>query len=104
MEKNTNETAVIAINGRSIYQLAALTPGASSQINSYVNTPVGGDANVQFNGLRQNHNIYLLDGGENEQEESNRSREALVPIRVHPGARASAPKLHHRIILPKTPM
>ena len=33
----------IAVNGRSIYQLAALTPGASSQINSYVNTPVGGD-------------------------------------------------------------
>jgi carboxypeptidase family protein len=56
----------IAVNGRSIYQLAALTPGASSQINSYVNTPVGGDASVEFNGLRQNHNIYLLDGGEDD--------------------------------------
>src|SRR5437879_8844060 len=56
----------IAVNGRSIYQLAALTPGASSQINSYVNTPVGGDANVEFNGLRQNHSIYLLDGGEDD--------------------------------------
>src|SRR5271156_6393308 len=56
----------IAINGRSIYQLAALTPGASSQINSFVNTPVGGDANVEFNGMRQNHNIYLLDGGEDD--------------------------------------
>jgi hypothetical protein len=56
----------LAVNGRSIYQLAALTPGASSQINGYVNTPVGGDANVQFNGLRQNHNIYLLDGGEDD--------------------------------------
>src|SRR6267143_3872341 len=56
----------IAVNGRSIYQLAALTPGASSQINSYVNTPVGGDAQVEFNGLRQNHNIYLLDGGEDD--------------------------------------
>jgi len=40
-----------------------LTPGASSQINNYVNTPVGGDSNVEFNGMRQNHNIYLLDGG-----------------------------------------
>jgi len=60
------QLAQIAVNGRSIYQLAALTPGASSQINGYVNTPVGGDANVQFNGLRQNHNIYLLDGGEND--------------------------------------
>src|SRR6266853_1190551 len=56
----------IAVNGRSIYQLAALTPGASSQINGYVNTPVGGDAQVEFNGLRQNHNIYLLDGGEDD--------------------------------------
>jgi Carboxypeptidase regulatory-like domain len=60
------QLAQIAVNGRSIYQLAALTPGASSQINSYVNTPVGGDANVAFNGLRQNHNIYVLDGGEND--------------------------------------
>jgi hypothetical protein len=56
----------LAVNGRSIYQLAALTPGASSQINNYVNTPVGGDNSVEFNGLRQNHNIYLLDGGEDD--------------------------------------
>jgi Carboxypeptidase regulatory-like domain len=56
----------LAVNGRSIYQLAALSPGASSTINNYVNTPVGGDANVEFNGLRQNHNIYLLDGGEDD--------------------------------------
>src|SRR5437879_3160603 len=55
-----------AVNGRSISQLATLTPGASSEINNYVNTPVGGDANVGFNGLRQNHNIYLLDGGEDD--------------------------------------
>src|SRR5258706_1579870 len=60
------QLAQLAVNGRSIYQLAALTPGASSQINGYVNTPVGGDAQVQFNGLRQNHNIYLLDGGEDD--------------------------------------
>jgi hypothetical protein len=56
----------IAVNGRSIYQLAALAPGASSQVNNFVNTPVGGDASVEFNGLRQNHNIYLLDGGEDD--------------------------------------
>jgi hypothetical protein len=60
------QVSQIAVNGRSIYQLAALTPGASSQINNYVNTPVGGDANVEFNGVRQNHNIYLLDGGEDD--------------------------------------
>src|SRR5213078_3338967 len=56
----------IAVNGRSIYQLAALAPGASSQITGFVNTPVGGDAGVEFNGMRQNHNIYLLDGGEDD--------------------------------------
>ena len=60
------QVSQLAINGRSIYQLAALTPGASSQINNYVNTPVGGDASVEFNGIRQNHNIYLLDGGEDD--------------------------------------
>ena len=62
----------LAVAGRSIYQLAALTPGASSEIGSggmnagEVNTPVGGDASVEFNGMRQNHNIYLLDGGEDD--------------------------------------
>src|SRR5258707_12951884 len=60
------QLAQIAVNGRSIYQLAALAPGASSQVNNFVNTPVGGDASVEFNGLRQNHNIYLLDGGEDD--------------------------------------
>src|SRR5271169_2766883 len=62
----------LAVAGRSIYQLAALTPGASSQIGAggmgagEVNTPVGGDNSVEFNGMRQNHNIYLLDGGEDD--------------------------------------
>jgi hypothetical protein len=62
----------IAVSGRSIYQLAALTPGASSQIGGggmsagVVNTPAGGDASVEFNGMRQNHNLYLLDGGEDD--------------------------------------
>src|SRR5579863_1529459 len=60
------QVSQLAVNGRSIYQLAALTPGASSQINGYVNTPVGGCASVEFNGMRQNHNIYLLDGGEDD--------------------------------------
>src|SRR6266403_1590844 len=56
----------ISVNGRSIYQMAQLTPGASSQVNGFVNTPVGGDSGVEFNGMRQNHNIYLLDGGEDD--------------------------------------
>ena len=56
----------LSVNGRGIYQLAALAPGASSQIDvTAPNTPVGGNANVEFSGMRQNHNLYLLDGGEN---------------------------------------
>ena len=61
------QIANLSINGRGIYQLAALAPGASSQIDvTAPNTPVGGSASVEYNGLRQNHNIYLLDGGEND--------------------------------------
>lgn len=63
---NEQQMSQLSINGRSIYQLAALTPGASSQITGTINTPVGGDASVEFNGMRQNHNIYLLDGGEDD--------------------------------------
>ncbi len=63
----SQQVAQLAVNGRGIYQLAALAPGGSSQINpSAANTPVGGDSGVEFNGMRQNHNIYLLDGGEDD--------------------------------------
>ena len=55
----------LATNGRSIYTLINQTTGASSlQGDFQTPTPVGGDANVSFNGQRQGHNIYLLDGGE----------------------------------------
>ncbi|GAC1703315.1 MAG: hypothetical protein NVS9B4_11100 [Candidatus Acidiferrum sp.] len=54
----------ISTNGRSFYLLAGLTPGASSNVTGLLNVPVGGDTNVSFNGQRNGHNIYLLDGGE----------------------------------------
>ena len=56
----------LAVNGRGVQWLATLTPGASSNITGFVNTPVGGDFGVEFNGQRENHNIWLLDGGEND--------------------------------------
>jgi hypothetical protein len=68
----------IAVNGRSIYQLAALTPGASSQINSLVNTPVGADTNVSFNGMRIDHNMYMLDGNEDD-DRGGASRMIIAP-------------------------
>jgi hypothetical protein len=56
----------LATNGRSIYNIVNLTTGASSlQTDFQTPTPVGGNANVSFNGNRVGHNIYLLDGGEN---------------------------------------
>jgi len=55
----------LATNGRSMYSLANLTPGASSgQADFQVPTPVGGDAAMSFNGQRQSHNLYMLDGAE----------------------------------------
>ena len=55
----------LATNGRSMYSLANLTPGASSgQGDFQTPTPVGGDAAMSFNGQRQSHNLYMLDGSE----------------------------------------
>ena len=59
------QVSQLATNGRSIYSLATLTAGASSNMVDFQNpTPVGGDGTVSFNGLRVSHNIYLVDGGE----------------------------------------
>src|ERR1700722_284990 len=60
------QMAQLAVNGRGVQWLATLTPGASSNITGFVNTPVGGDFGVEFNGQRENHNIWLLDGGEDD--------------------------------------
>ncbi|MGH9501262.1 MAG: carboxypeptidase regulatory-like domain-containing protein [Terriglobales bacterium] len=55
----------LATNGRSMYSLANLTPGASSgQGDFQTPTPVGGDAAISYNGQRMSHNLYMLDGSE----------------------------------------
>jgi hypothetical protein len=61
------EVSELSTNGRSIYSLALLTPGASSNMPDFqVATPVGGSAAVSINGMRYAHNIWLLDGGEDD--------------------------------------
>src|SRR6266496_1966162 len=55
----------LAVNGTSLFQLAALAPGASSDITNYKDVPVGGDTSVSFNGQRTAHNVFMVDGGEN---------------------------------------
>ena len=60
-----DQLAHLGTNGRSLYTFINLTPGSSSlQGDSQTPTPVGGDANVSFNGNRPVHNLYLIDGGE----------------------------------------
>jgi hypothetical protein len=55
----------LATNGRSIFSLEALSPGASSiQADFMVPTSAGSDFNVSFNGQRVSHNLWLIDGGE----------------------------------------
>ena len=52
-------------NGRSLYSIVNLTPGASSlQSDFQIPTPMGGDQNVAFNGQRVAHNLYMIDGAE----------------------------------------
>jgi hypothetical protein len=56
----------LATNGRSLYSLFALAPGASSlQMSRIGFTPVSGDSTVSINGERAGHNLQLIDGGEN---------------------------------------
>src|SRR5580693_1707849 len=56
----------LATNGRSLYELFALAPGASSLQGSRASfTPVSGDSTVSINGERAGHNLQLIDGGEN---------------------------------------
>jgi hypothetical protein len=56
----------LAINGRHMAGLAILTPGASSDLPDF-NLPVSvnGSTNISFNGQREEHNVWMIDGGEN---------------------------------------
>jgi hypothetical protein len=60
------QVAQLAINGRHIAALAILTAGASSNLPDF-NLPigVGGSTYISFNGQRPDHNIWMIDGGEN---------------------------------------
>ncbi|MEO8663129.1 MAG: TonB-dependent receptor, partial [Bryobacteraceae bacterium] len=59
------QVSQLATNGRSLYSLAFLTAGATANMSDFQSpTPVGGDSSVSFNGMRQNHNLWTIDGGE----------------------------------------
>jgi hypothetical protein len=64
---SSRQVEQLETNGRSIYTLITLTPGASGlQGDDQAPTSVSGNANVSFNGARMAHNIYLMDGGEDD--------------------------------------
>jgi Carboxypeptidase regulatory-like domain len=65
---NDKQITELATNGRTIYSYIALTPGAAAlNPDSQLPVPVGGaSGNISFNGNRPGHNLYLLDGGEND--------------------------------------
>jgi len=55
----------LAANGRSVFALEAMTPGASSaQPDFMVPTSAGSNFDVSFNGQRLSHNLWIIDGGE----------------------------------------
>jgi hypothetical protein len=55
----------LAVNTRNFFVLATLTTGVSSDIpDSNLPIPAGSSSSVRFNGQRNDHNIYMIDGGE----------------------------------------
>src|SRR5271154_547072 len=55
----------LATNGRNVTSLTTLGTGVSSNLPSFNGvTAQGSDANISFNGLRPDHNNWLIDGGE----------------------------------------
>jgi hypothetical protein len=62
---NNRQVDDLAVNGRSFLNLLALLPGTSSLMPDFqIPTANAANGNVSFNGNREPHNLYLIDGGE----------------------------------------
>jgi hypothetical protein len=56
----------LATNGRNLVNLAALTPGVSSTVGDFNGPSAQGSGfTISFNGQRPDHNVWMVDGGEN---------------------------------------
>jgi len=55
----------LATNGRNFVMLAALTPGASSAVSGFQFPAANSTSfNISFNGQNPDHNVWMIDGGE----------------------------------------
>jgi len=55
----------LATNGRNFVTLAALTPGASSAVSGFQFPAANSTSfNISFNGQNPDHNVWMIDGGE----------------------------------------
>ena len=62
---SAQEISEIATENRNFAALVALGLGVSSTLpDNNTPTSIGSSANISVNGLRQSHNIWLIDGGE----------------------------------------
>ena len=61
----STQVSELATNGRNVIQLTTLVPGASASIPDF-DSPMAQNQNrsVYFNGQRQDHNNWIIDGGE----------------------------------------
>jgi len=63
---SSTQVSQLAMNGRNITSLAILGTGASTDSADFrVPSALLGGANISFNGQRNEHNVWLVDGGEN---------------------------------------
>jgi Carboxypeptidase regulatory-like domain len=62
---NEQQITELATNGRNVVGLATLGMGVSGMLpDSNAPTSVGSSFSISFNGLNQDHNIWIIDGGE----------------------------------------
>ena len=69
----------LSMNGRNLYELATLTPGAASALPAF-NGPSaqGSSAIISFNGSRPDHNLFMVDGVSITDEYFNNSQSVAV--------------------------
>lgn len=75
VQSDTNEVSTVITgqqitqldtNGRNPIQLATLVPGASASLPDFnAPTALSSNNNISFNGQRPQHNLWMIDGGEN---------------------------------------